>query len=181
MNRFKKGTIFTLLVFLILGLLGYMYISVYRTESFDIREFDQKHHTSFEGSGYFYSQQTTLVPSGYPMKVYVFHGARERLGYSSIRVYNTRVDVDTTDIPNSVLLEESEHTVLSLPATILLYKESGNTEEIYRPSFKVFFDREGYFYVLWINYDDIYTKDTDYIDEKDVVYIEKYLTDIFSQ
>ena len=128
MNRFKKGTIFTLLVFLILGLLGYMYISVYRTESFDIREFDQKHHTSFEGSGYFYSQQTTLVPPGYPMKVYVFHGAREGLGYSSIRVYNTRVDVDTTDIPNSVLLEESEHTIRNPTArkrsTALLSKSS---------------------------------------------------------
>ena len=113
------------------------------------------------------------------MKVYVFHGARERLGYSSIRVYNTRVDVDTTDIPNSVLLEESEHTVLSLPATILLYKESDSTKEIYRPSFKVFFDREGYFYVLWINFNDIYTKDNAAIDDNDIAYIEKYLTDIF--
>ena len=179
MKGFKKGTVFILTVFLILGLLGYMYISLYRTKPFDIREFDQKHHTTFENSGYFYSQQTTLVPPGYLTKVYIFHGVREGLGYSNIRVYNTRVDVDTTDIPNSVLLEESEHTVLSLPATVLLYKESGNTEEIYRPSFKVFFNREGCFYVLWINYDDIYTKDTDYIDEKDVVYIEKYLTDIF--
>ena len=181
MNRFKKGTVFILTVFLILGLLGYMYISLYRTKPFDIREFDQEHHTTFENSGYFYSQQTTLVPPGYLTKVYIFHGVREGLGYSNIRVYNTRVDVDATDLPDAVLLEESEHTVLSLPATILLYKESDSTKEIYRPSFKAFFDREGYFYVLWINYDDIYTKDTDYIDEKDVVYIEKYLTDIFSQ
>ena len=174
MKGFKKRTIFALLVFLILGLLGYMYISLYRTKPFDIRGFDQKHHTFFEGSGYRYSYGT--VPN-----VYLFRGVPDGLGHSTVTVYETEYAVVGTNVPAFELLEESEHTVMSYPSSVMLYRRLYDEGETYHPSFKVHFSREGCFYVLWIDANDIYTKDNDYIDEKDVVYIEKYLTDIFSQ
>ncbi len=161
-----------MLVFLLLGLLGYMYISLYRTKPFDIREFDQEHHTTFENSGYRYSDGT--VPN-----VYLFRGVPDGLAYSTVTIYETEYAEGGTNVPAFEVLAGSEYTVMSDPASVMLYRQLYSEEETYHPSFKVHFSREGCFCVLWIDANDIYTKDTDYIDEKDIVYIEKYLTDIF--
>ena len=178
MKNTKNAIIFTLLVFLILGLLGYMYSSFYRTGPFDIKEFDKKHHTAFEGSGYFYSRQMKLVPPGYPLEVCLFHGERDALAYSSITVYNTAVTVDETAVTHEFLTKK-ECTVHSLPAAVVLYREYGSKETACHPAFQVSFGREGYFYVLLIEASDIYTKTDTVIDDRDIAYIEQYLEGIF--
>ncbi|MBR2802372.1 MAG: hypothetical protein IKE21_07260 [Erysipelotrichaceae bacterium] len=140
--------------------------------SFDFKEFDQKHHTTLEGSGYRYDGQP--VPG-----VYLFRGAQNGLGYATVTVYDVDSAVVGEDQPASDILEKSEKTLLFLPSTVILYRGFDSKGETYCPSFKAYFSREGCFYVLWINYNDTYTKSDTVINDKDITYIEQYLKGIF--
>jgi hypothetical protein len=111
--------------------------------------------------------------------VYLFRGVPDGLGYSTVTVYDTEYADVGTNVPAFELLAESEYMVLSYPSSVMLYRQLYSEDKIYRPSFKVHFSREGYFYVLWIDANDIYTKDNDYIDKNDIAYIERYLLEIF--
>jgi len=163
-----------ILILMIVFLLSFFYISLFpdRLNRFDFKAFDQKHHTTFENSGYRYSSGT--VPN-----VYLFRGVPNGLGHSTVTVYETEYAEVGTNVPAFELLEESEHTVLSYPSSVMLYRQLYSEEETYHPSFKVHFSREGCFYVLWIDANDIYTKDNAVIDDKDIAYIERYLMEIF--
>ena len=140
--------------------------------SFDFKEFDQKHHTALESSGYRYDGQS--VPG-----VYLFRGAQNGLGYATVTVYDVDSAVVGEDQPASNILEKSEKTLLSYPLTVILYRGSDSKGETYCPSFKAYFSREGCFYVLLIEVSDIYTKSGTVIDDRDIIYIEQYLEGIF--
>ena len=170
MKRFPKAL--AIILISILLLLSLMIVHRHFREPFDFKAFDQKHHTTFENSGYRYSYGT--VP-----KVYLFRGVPDGLGYSTVTVYDTDYAEVGTNVPVFELLAESEYTVLSFPSSVMLYRRSYDESETYHPSFKVHFSREGCFYVLWIDANDIYTKDNAVIDDNDIAYIERYLLEIF--